>query len=172
VYGGGEECPYPDALCVPFAEGAEAGSCYYLCEPGERGTDCPFLATCEPIPDDDEGRGVCQAESDPSMILVPPIEQFRSDYVFLTPDDYEHDYLTVLAPSGTSIHFDGTEVTDLEDVGDVDGTSFATGTVEIPADGTHIVTASAPVGLLVYGYDRYVSYGYPAGLDLEEIGFE
>ena len=35
--------------------------------------------------------------------------------------------------------------------------------------GRVVVEASRPVGLLVYGWDRYVSYGYPAGLDLEEI---
>ena len=35
--------------------------------------------------------------------------------------------------------------------------------------GPHSVTASAPVAVDVYGFDQYVSYGYPAGLDLEDL---
>ena len=172
--GDGSDCPYPgsDILCNPVAPDSQYGSCVYLCVPLGGADDCPFSATCEAVPNDPEGRGVCQPLSDPSMILVPPVEQFRSDYVFLTPDDYEHDYLNVVAPTGTSVHFDGQELTGLSAIGTVDGLPYAATTVEIPTDGTHVVTASQPVGLIVYGYDRYVSYGYPAGLDLETIGIE
>lgn len=173
-FGDGGDCPYPTAelLCVPVQEGSPYGQCLYLCDPDGTGSDCPFLATCERVPDDPENRGLCQPLSDPDLILVPPVEQFRSDYVFLTPDDYEHDYLNVVAPEGTSITFDGRDVTGLEPIGTLDGIPYAATTVEIPDDGTHVVTASQPVGLVVYGYDRYVSYGYPAGLDLETIGIE
>jgi len=172
--GNGSDCPYPgaDLLCVPLEQGSPYGQCLYLCDPDGTGADCPFLATCERVPDDPENRGLCQPLSDPDLILVPPVEQFRSDYVFLTPDDYEHDYLNVVAPEGTSITFDGRDVTGLEPIGTLDGIPYAGTTVEIPSDGTHVVTASQPVGLVVYGYDRYVSYGYPAGLDLETIGIE
>jgi hypothetical protein len=30
-------------------------------------------------------------------------------------------------------------------------------------DGTHSVVGTEPVGISVYGYDQYVSYGYPGG---------
>ena len=36
-------------------------------------------------------------------------------------------------------------------------------------DGVHSLDASAPVGVVVYGYDDDVSYGYPAGLDLDDL---
>ena len=36
-------------------------------------------------------------------------------------------------------------------------------------DGPHSLEATEPVGLFSYGYDNYVSYGYPAGLDLKEL---
>ena len=38
-------------------------------------------------------------------------------------------------------------------------------------DGTHRITVEggAQVGLIVYGMDKDVSYGYPGGLDLEAI---
>lgn len=172
--GTGSDCPYrgSDLLCVPIEQGSPYGQCLYLCDPDGTGADCPFLATCERVPDDPENRGICQPMSDPDLILVPPVEQFRSDYVFLTPDDYEHDYLNVVAPDGTSVDFDGRDITGLRPIGTLDGVPYSATTVEIPSDGTHVVTASQPVGLIVYGYDRYVSYGYPAGLDLETIGIE
>jgi hypothetical protein len=112
--------------------------------------------------------GVCQALSDPSLILVPPVEQFRADYVFLTPEDYEHDYVDVLVPGDATVEIDGEPVTTLQTLTLGDET-FGMATIELRRDGTHGVAASAPVGLLVYGIDRYVSYGYPAGLDLEEV---
>jgi hypothetical protein len=54
-------------------------------------------------------------------------------------------------------------------LGDVAGTDWLVGRVEIALDGTHVVEADRPALLLVYGWDRYVSYGYPAGLDLVEF---
>jgi len=44
---------------------------------------------------------------DPSLVIIPPIEQFRNDYVFLTPDKYSFDFVTILAPKATEILFDG-----------------------------------------------------------------
>ena len=36
-------------------------------------------------------------------------------------------------------------------------------------DGVHTVVADRPVGVTVWGFDRYVSYAYVAGLNLEPI---
>ena len=38
--------------------------------------------------------------------------------------------------------------------------------------GAHTITSSEPSGVIVYGYDQYVSYAYTGGLDLEEINKE
>ena len=35
---------------------------------------------------------------DPSLIMVPPVEQYRREYVFLTPDRYAFDYVVIVAP--------------------------------------------------------------------------
>ena len=43
---------------------------------------------------------------DPSFLLVPPIEQFRSNYVFLTPDKYDFDFVRIIAPPEAVIVFD------------------------------------------------------------------
>ena len=43
------------------------------------------------------------------------------------------------------------------------------GTLEpgLQVDGVHRIDADAPVGVSVYGFDRFISYAYPAGLDLD-----
>jgi len=44
---------------------------------------------------------------DPSIIAVPPVDQFRKDYIFLTPDKYAFDFVTIVAPLGAEIRLDG-----------------------------------------------------------------
>jgi len=44
---------------------------------------------------------------DPAFLLVPPVEQFRDSYLFLTPDKYAFDYVVITAPSGAAISMDG-----------------------------------------------------------------
>ncbi|MBI2894125.1 MAG: hypothetical protein HYY06_11285 [Deltaproteobacteria bacterium] len=83
--------------------------------------------------------------------------------MFLTPDDYEHDYVTVVAPRGTTVEIDGDEIGGFDTIGSLQGTAWDFTTVELDRDGTHVVSASAPVALLVDGY--------PAWLDLEELVF-
>ncbi len=47
---------------------------------------------------------------DPSMLIVPPIEQFRDSYVFLTPDNYNFDLVRVIATPDTNVVMDGTPI--------------------------------------------------------------
>jgi hypothetical protein len=57
---------------------------------------------------------------DPSFIVIPPIEQFRESYVFLTPDQYAFDFLRVVAPRAAELRLDGRNVADLEQCLDED----------------------------------------------------
>ena len=36
-------------------------------------------------------------------------------------------------------------------------------------DGVHTILANEPVGIIVYGFDTYVSYAYAGGLNLDII---
>ena len=135
---------------------------------------------------------------DPSILIEPPIEQFRSDYVFLTPDKYMFDFITVVAPPGATVLLDETQLSDkLCDVGPTDGLTFEQRGKKPPEllsyvcqmsfpvidpttsppttkpgtqnDGVHRIRADVPVGLVVTGFDAYVSYAYAGGQDLREI---
>jgi hypothetical protein len=112
----------------------------------------------------------CLPLGDPSMTMIPPVEQFRDSYVFLAPIDYETDTITVIAPLSAEVLLDGAPLSGLAPVATLEGVEYGVLRQEI-GDGTHRLSTQggAEVGLLVFGVDEAVSYGYPAGLDLETI---
>jgi len=134
---------------------------------------------------------------DPSFILSVPVEQFRKEYVFIAPNKYKFDCVNIITPVGANVYLDkkklledelkfktiqeintmmnkqgvdqpvnlGIKFGDYRMVGDG---KWAVWRLVI-ADGVHTVTSDQPVGVISYGYDRYVSYGYPAGLNLQDL---
>lgn len=131
---------------------------------------------------------------DPSLLLIPPIEQYRSTYVFLTPDLYSFDFLRIVSPAGADVRLDGAPLGVLpacvaEALPDpfrggsytvhrcqlgfpvIDMTPGSTQLLStgVQNDGVHEVIANAPVGVLVDGFDKNVSYAYAAGTELTEI---
>ncbi len=104
---------------------------------------------------------------DPAFILAVPVEQFREDFVFLAPDKYAFDYASIVAPVGASVQFDDVTLQDgWEPVGD--GETWQVQRFQI-GDGVHFIRSDMPLSVIVYGYDQYVSYGYPAGLNLDVV---
>jgi len=109
---------------------------------------------------------------DPAFILAVPYEQYRQEYVVLAPNKYELDYVTITAPTGAEVYFDEMllDPADFEPI----GTGEFSAIRFLIEDGSHEVRseqASEKIGIIVYGYDQYVSYGYPGGLDLKDLGF-
>jgi hypothetical protein len=137
---------------------------------------------------------------DPSLLIEPPIEQFRADYVFLTPDKYAFDFVSIVAPPTALVLFDDTPLTSLAcSMGPADGlTDEQRGSADpqfvvyrcqlsfpvidpnklapdnltpgLQNDGVHRIVGSAPLGVTVMGFDSFVSYDYAAGTDLNELG--
>ncbi|MFA5625816.1 MAG: IgGFc-binding protein [Bradymonadales bacterium] len=104
---------------------------------------------------------------DPAYILLAPIEQYRRVYSFLVPSKYKNNYITIVAPRDASIVLDG-ETLDREKFKDFGKGEYIYAWLELE-EGRHGLSASEPVGLYVYGFDRAVAYGYPAGLDLKPL---
>jgi len=102
---------------------------------------------------------------DPAMSLVPPEDQYRASYTFLTPDTFVSHYVSVVAKVGQAVTLNGAPVEGLAPIGD---TGWATATAPLGA-GVHSASSSEPFGVWVYGFGAYTSYMYPAGLDLRPI---
>jgi hypothetical protein len=137
---------------------------------------------------------------DPSLLFVPPIEQWRSDYIFLTPDKYAFDFIVVTAPSGATVYLDGLpidgQVCEVAPADGLDATKRKAPNAPFTVfrcqlsfpvvdpdgsgpnavhpgkqnDGVHRVQSDLPIGVLVYGFDSYVSYAYAAGTELVDTG--
>lgn len=136
---------------------------------------------------------------DPSTLAPAPVEQWRSDYVLLTPNKYVFDYLVIVAPSAAHVYVDAIELDrSNSDVTPSDGlTQQERGSATPPYwtyryqlsyptivptaappnnvqpghqnDGVHHVQADLPVGVIAYGFDSYVSYAYAGGTQLTAI---
>jgi hypothetical protein len=123
-----------------------------------------------PIPDRQPGDA---GTGDPAFILAVPTRQLRDTYVFLAPNKYEDDFVSIAAPAGTPVHLDGVEVTTMDpassqlQVNDIAGTPWRALRVRIN-DGFHVLSCPSGCSVMVHGYDQYVSYGYPGGLNLED----
>jgi hypothetical protein len=134
---------------------------------------------------------------DPSLLFVSPVEQWRTDYVFLTPDKYSFDFIVVAAEASAQVYLDGVklgpescEVTPFRGI--AAGSEAAPDLVSYrcqlsfpvidpskPApqnllpgrqnDGVHRLQSTRAVSLSVYGFDAFVSYSYLGGTQLKEL---
>lgn len=142
---------------------------------------------------------------DPAFILLPPVEQYRTDYLFLVPDKYAFDYLLIAAPAEVidptdiSLRLNDQDITDLDycvarpivepvpvqdelvdfvtitcalSRPEIDNGPPATVDDGLQYDGVHRLTSNRPVGLAIYGFDAFVSYGYAGGTNLLPINLQ
>jgi hypothetical protein len=102
---------------------------------------------------------------DPAMMLIPPTEQFRKDYIFLTPGSYEENFATIVFKDETEVTLNEEQITDSTKI---EGSGFSFVVVELGEEfARHTLLCEEPCGLYVYGWEADVSYAYPGGLDFE-----
>lgn len=110
-------------------------------------------------------------DGDPAFALLVPVAQFRQSYAFLAPSTFSSSYVNVVKPVGEQspvVTLDGAPVSEALFTAPVGGSGY--GVARLPIGGSfHRLEASAPVGIVVYGFARYTSYLYPGGLDLRRI---
>ena len=115
------------------------------------------------------GQGYEGRTGDPFECLIPPTEQFLLKYTFVTPIGYAENYVNLIAPTSSlgDLLLDGSPVE--TSVFSPFGTrGLSAGTITL-GEGSHTMLGSAPFGIYVYGYNQYVSYGYPGGLALKVL---
>jgi hypothetical protein len=103
---------------------------------------------------------------DPAMALAVATYQYRSDYLFHAPTNYEKNFVNITAPAGAAVVLDGVPVGGFTAIGAGD---YAEARVQLQNlnGGNHSVTSDERVGISVYGYGQFTSYWYPGGLDLK-----
>eukprot|EP00058_Branchiostoma_floridae_P004052 XP_002589540.1 hypothetical protein BRAFLDRAFT_97038 [Branchiostoma floridae] len=117
-------------------------------------------------------------DSDPFMLLVPPVQLFAADYTFTTsqlihkPGTLTHHVnIAIKNSEKDGLRLDGTALASGVTWTSIPGTDLAGTHMDIPP-GTHTLVHTSPIvtfGVTVYGFSRAESYGYPAGLRLARI---
>ena len=115
-----------------------------------------------------EGQDAGGNSGDPAMALAVAKDQYRDNYLFHAPTNYEYSYVNVVAPTGAQVILDGAALAGFTPIGGT-GYSVARTPVSNAGDGNHVITGSMPFGVSVYGYGQYTSYWYPGGSDLKEL---
>ncbi|MBM64771.1 MAG: hypothetical protein CMH55_00890 [Myxococcales bacterium] len=129
-----------------------------------------------------ESTGLAAHAGDPAMMVVAPMDQYRDQYMFLTPSTYHVDYVNVVGPENMGIRLDGHPVAEMpceapEDPNEAPcllqpwqefGRSGQGSLILRVDDGPHVIESAGGdrFGLMVYAFDSHVSYAYPGGLDL------
>lgn len=103
---------------------------------------------------------------DPSQSSAVSVEQFRDNYTFLSPNDYDVTFVDVIAAPGTSLTLDGSPIA--EGATPI-SSAYGVVRIELPAKEAHTIRGDKPFGAQVIGYGDATSYQYPAGLNLGRI---
>ena len=116
----------------------------------------------------DPAAPVGSQKGDPAQSQMTAVEQYRTKYVFLAPDDYQVSYVDVVMPLGAQVTLDGAPLpaTPQPISG---GFGVARAKLGPGQGGAHVLRSDVPVGIQVVGYGEYTSYQYPGGLNLSLI---
>ncbi|CAH1795815.1 unnamed protein product [Owenia fusiformis] len=121
-------------------------------------------------------------KSDPSMMLIPPIEQYESDYIFTTPEMSTGAYvnfamIVVKDSEKEGIRLDGNTYTpggcgeDYCKWNEVPGTEYVATAFNV-TEGTHRLKHESPIavfGAYIYGTATFETYGFPLGMRMAQI---
>jgi hypothetical protein len=115
-----------------------------------------------------KGQSAGGNSGDPAMALAVTTQQFRKDYLFHAPTNYEVSYVNIIAPTGATVTVDGAAAGAFTPIGTT-GFGIARVTLSKTGNGTHSLVSSEKAGITVYGYGQYTSYWYPGGLNLSDL---
>lgn len=111
-----------------------------------------------------------QGVGDPSLALAVPYEQFRSKYDFLVPNEYDEQYVSVVASGNAEVLLDGASVT--SQLTPVGSGGFSAARIKVEPGQHKLECNSGTCGIEIYGYSDAVSYLFAGGLDLQRIVVE
>lgn len=107
---------------------------------------------------------------DPALTVFPPTEQYRTEYVILTPGSWNSNHVVISAEVGSEVLLDGNPTTGcvVTLAGDIDGKTYESRRCPV-TEGVHGLTGAAPFGVVAYGYGNAGSYAFAGGADVKKI---
>jgi RHS repeat-associated protein len=111
-----------------------------------------------------------KVNGDPTMMIVPPYEQFGTNYTVATAAArFNVNYVNVVAPTRAvgSVTLDGAIIPPASFT-PVGTSGFSGAQVQIGL-GTHNLSGPEPFGVFVYGFAITDGYSYPGGMNLSPI---
>ncbi|MFO0757821.1 MAG: IgGFc-binding protein [Byssovorax sp.] len=107
---------------------------------------------------------------DPSLTVFPPVEQFRTEYVFLQPSSWDQSWVVIAAQVGAQVLLDGapTDGCHIETAGTLDGVTYESRRCKV-TDGLHRLSGQKPFGIVAYGYGSAGSYAFAGGADVKKV---
>ncbi len=107
---------------------------------------------------------------DPSLTVFPPVDQFRTEYVFLTPGSWTQNWVVITAEVGSDVQLDGggTSGCIVEEAGALEGKNYESRRCQV-GEGVHKLTGALPFGITAYGYGSAGSYAFVGGADVKRV---
>jgi hypothetical protein len=107
---------------------------------------------------------------DPSLTVFPPVEQYRTQYVILTPGSWSDNYVVIAAPVGSSVTIDEASPSGcvVAPAGTLDGVAYEARRCPV-SEGQHRLSGDQPFGIVAYGYGSAGSYAFAGGADVEKV---
>lgn len=107
---------------------------------------------------------------DPSLTVFPPVEQFRTEYVILTPGSWSESWVVIVAEPGSGVQIDGALLNgcDIEPSGTLEGKTYESYRCALSV-GVHHLTGQKAFGIVAYGYGAAGSYAFVGGADVKHV---
>ena len=107
---------------------------------------------------------------DPDLTMFPPVDQYRTEYLILTPGSWNQNWVVIAAEVGSKVTIDGAEPTNcvVEAAGTLLGIDYEARRCPL-AEGVHRLSGDKPYGIVAYGYGSAGSYAFPGGADVKPI---
>ncbi|RLB59763.1 MAG: hypothetical protein DRI90_15000 [Deltaproteobacteria bacterium] len=109
-------------------------------------------------------------KGDPALTMFPPVEQYRTEYVFLTPGSWIENWVVIAAEIGSQITIDGSVPTNciVSTAISLEGTNYEARRCPLN-EGVHQLSGDLPFGIAAYGYGSAGSYAFTGGADVKHI---
>jgi predicted nucleotidyltransferase len=109
-------------------------------------------------------------KGDPSFTIFPPVEQARTEYVFLSPSAWKENWVVIGTEKGNEISLDGASPAGctVHAAGTLDGKEYEARRCPLAA-GVHHMTGTTAFQIMAYGYSDADAYSFAGGADIKKI---